>query len=72
MFDNKLYYQNSKSSIREYQYNYYYENADKWKVYSAKYRNQKKMKKEILLKYFLIWKGKTTLNVRIVKQPFII
>lgn len=75
MFDSKLYYQQKKGIIREYQNTYYYNNADMWKIYSAKYSKQKKLEKQamkMLKQYFFIWKKRACHNVHIVNQPFVI
>ena len=70
MFDNKLYYQKNKSRIREYQYSHYNINAEIWKDYHNKYKQQaKNINKKLLPK----WKNyRDEHRLRVVQGPFII
>ena len=75
MFDSKLYYQLKKDRIREYQNTYYYNNIEKWKIYSAKYGKQRQLERQklqILKEYFIFWKKKAPYNVRLVDRCFIV
>ena len=74
MFDNKLYYQKNKTRIREYQNSYYNINAEIWKDYHNKYKQQaKNINKKLLKKLFTKWKNyRDEHRLRVVQGPFII